>query len=134
VIVVDTNLLLDYHLTRPRTLLAEAVLARDPAWAAPVLWRSEFRNALVRLVFDGMLEAEAALRLAASAERRMAGGEHQVTSELVLRLAMFSGCSAYDCEFVALAQDLGARLVTSDVEILEAFPGVATTPERFARR
>jgi predicted nucleic acid-binding protein len=64
----------------------------------------------------------------------MAGGEHHVTSEAVLRLAMSSGCSAYDCEFVALAQDLGARLVTSDTELLRAFPGVATTPERFARR
>ncbi len=132
-IVVDTNLLLDYHLARPRTPLAEAVLARDPAWAAPVLWRSEFRNALVRLILDGVLEVGTALRLAGHAERRMAPGEHQVTSEAVLRLATNSGCTAYDCEFVALAQDLDARLVTSDADVLKAFPGLAVTPERFAR-
>ena len=133
-IVVDTNLVLDYHIVRPRTPLAEAVLARDPAWTAPVLWRSEFRNALVRLILDGLLDAETALRLASYAERRMAPGEHQVTSAAVLRLATDSGCTAYDCEFVALAQDLGARLITSDAEVLKAFPGLAVTPERFVRQ
>lgn len=33
-----------------RTADAEAVLERDAEWAAPVLWRSEFRNALIQLV------------------------------------------------------------------------------------
>jgi len=134
VIVVDTNLLVDYHVPRPRTSLAEAVLARDPVWSAPMLWRSEFRNVLVLLIDDGLLEIEDALRLANHAERRMAAGEYHVLSEAVLRLAIDSGCSAYDCEFVALAQDLGTRLVTSDAELLKAFPGVAVTPERFARQ
>jgi predicted nucleic acid-binding protein len=134
VIVVDTNLVVDYHIPRPRTLLAEAVLARDPMWAAPALWRSEFRNVLVTLIDDGLLGLDDALRLASHAERRMAAGEHHVTTDSVLRLALGSGCTAYDCEFVALAQDLEARLVTSDAEVLKAFPGLAITPERFARQ
>ena len=133
-IVVDTNLVVDYHFPRPRTLVAEAVVTRDPVWVAPALWRSEFRNVLVTLIDDGLLELGDALRVAHHAERRMAAGEYQVMSDAVLRLAVDSGCSAYDCEFVALAQDLGARLVTSDVEVLKAFPGLAVTPERFARQ
>lgn len=133
-IVVDTNLVVDYHVPRPRTFIAEAVLARDPVWAAPALWRSEFRNVLVTLVHDGLLDLAAALRLANHAERRMRAGEHHVISEAVLRLAVESRCTAYDCEFVALAQDLGARLVTSDAAILKAFPGLALTPERFVRK
>jgi predicted nucleic acid-binding protein len=36
-----------------------------------------------------------------------------------------SGCSAYDCEFVALAQSLGIPLVTVDKHVLRQFPGVA---------
>ncbi len=34
---------------------------------------------------------------------------YSVISRHVLTLAEHSGCSAYDCEFVALAQDLGYR-------------------------
>jgi len=33
-----------------------------------------------------------------------------------------SDCSAYDCEFVALATKLGAMLVTMDAKLLRAFP------------
>ena len=43
----------------------------------------------------------------------------------VLDLAAASSCSAYDCEFVALAQDLGVRLVTVDKQVLKEFPTVA---------
>jgi predicted nucleic acid-binding protein len=50
VIVVDTNLLVYLWVHGERTLIAEAVLGRDAAWAAPVLWRSEFRNVVVNLV------------------------------------------------------------------------------------
>ena len=55
----------------------------------------------------------------------MAGAERDVTSSQVLDLAAASGCSAYDCEFVSLAQDLGVHLVTVDKQVLKNFPGVA---------
>lgn len=54
-------------------------------------------------------------------------------SSQVLELAARSGCSVYDCEFVALAEDLSAALVTSDRRILKAFPSVAVSPSVFAR-
>ena len=31
-------------------------------------------------------------------------------------------CSAHDCEFVALAQQIGVKLVTIDTKVLKAFP------------
>jgi predicted nucleic acid-binding protein len=40
--------------------------------------------------------------------------------------------SAYDCEFVGLANDLNVGLVTNDREILKAFPNVAVPLHRFA--
>jgi len=65
------------------------------------------------------------------AEMFMQGREFEVPSVQVLRLAAESNCSAYDCEFVALAQDLGLPLVTSDRQILTEFPRVALSFEQF---
>lgn len=36
-----------------------------------------------------------------------------------------SNCSAYDCEFVALAMALGVKLMTMDAKLLKAFPTLA---------
>lgn len=52
----------------------------------------------------------------------MADREYDVDSHQVLRLVTLSTCSAHDCEFVALAQELGASLVTMDKQILNDFP------------
>jgi predicted nucleic acid-binding protein len=46
-------------------------------------------------------------------------------------LAARSACSAYDCEFVALARDLDVRLVTADRR-LRGLPDTAISPEDFA--
>lgn len=131
-IVADTNLLVYLYVQGERTEQAEAVLARDPLWAAPLLWRSELRNTLVGLVRRRAIPLEDAIEIANDVERWMAGREYAVISHHVLRLAVHSGCSAYDCEFVALAQDLDTPLVTTDRALLKAFPAVALAPELFA--
>jgi predicted nucleic acid-binding protein len=131
VIVADTNLLVYLYVEGQRTAQAEAALARDPLWVAPLLWRSEFRNTLAGLVRRRALALEDALRIVDEAERAMAGREYSVLSQHVLQLAARSGCSAYDCEFVALAQDLGISFVTSDRQVLAAFPTTAVSRDRF---
>ncbi len=129
-IVVDRNLLVYLHVEGQRT--AEAVLRRDSDWVVPIVWRTEFRNALAGLVRRRALALEDALRIVAEAERGMAAREYTVASQQVLLLAEQSGCSAYDCEYVSLAQDLGIRLVTADRHVLAAFPAVAVAPAAFA--
>ncbi len=52
----------------------------------------------------------------------MAGNERKVDSPRVLELVRDSDCSAYDCEFGALAAGLNAKLVTMDRKLLKAFP------------
>ena len=131
-IVVDRNLLVYLHVEGQRTAEAEAVLRRDSDWVLPILWRSEFRKALAGLVRRRALALEDALRIVAEAERGMAAREYAVASQQVLLLAERSGCSAYDCEYVSLAQDLGIRLVTADRRVLAAFPAVAVAPAAFA--
>ena len=121
-IVVDSNVVAYLYLPGDHTEKAEALLEHDADWAAPLLWRSEFRNILAGYMRRKMLTFEAARNLQVEAESLMAGAEHEVDSRLVLELVRDSDCSAYDCEFVALAITLGVKLVTMDAKLLRAFP------------
>jgi len=133
-IVVDTNIIGYLFLTSGRSAQAEQALLRDSDWAAPLLWRSEFRNVLALYIRRHLLTLQDALQIMDAATDLMVGSEYQVASAPVLNLVSTSTCSAYDCEFVALAQDLGAPLVTVDAQILDQFPSVATSLETFLSR
>lgn len=124
-IVVDTNVIAYLYLPGAHTERAEDLLDRDADWVAPLLWRSEFRNILAGYMRRKVLTLEAARDLQVEAESLLAGGEYEVDSRLVLELVRDSDCSAYDCEFVALAASLGAKLVTMDAKLLRGFPGYA---------
>ena len=130
-IVVDTNLIVNFVVESERTQQAERVFARDPQWCAPLLWRSELRNVLVLYVRHGLLSLEDTLGLMQRAETLMQAREYPVSSAPVLNLAARSRCTAYDCEFVALAQNLGVPLVTSDSQVLSAFPSEAVSVSAF---
>jgi len=109
-IVVDTNVIAYLYLAGGRSAQAEGVLKKDADWMAPSLWRSELRNVLALYLRKGHLALADAQAIMERAERFMEGGEYQVPSGSVLALAEASGCTAYDCEFVALAQDLDCAL------------------------
>ena len=120
-IVVDTNVIAYLYLPGPYTPAAEALLLSDLDWAAPLLWRSELRNILSTYVRKALLSLEDAYRIQREAEALMADREYEVDSLDVLKLAKDSGCTAYDCEFVALARRLGVTLVTQDAKLRQAF-------------
>ena len=130
-IVVDTNVTAYLWLPGELTAAAERLLGEDPDWAVPLLWRSEFRSVLVGAVRRKLCPIERAATIAAAAEDHFIGREFAVDSAEVIRLAHESGCSTYDCEFVALARTLGAALVSNDREVLKAFPGVAIPLENY---
>lgn len=121
-IVVDSNVLAYLYLPGEHTAAAERLLERDPDWAAPVLWRSEFRNILAGYLRRGSLTFDQAHALQREAEELLADFEFEVDSLQVLELVRDSDCSAYDCEFVALALQLETQLVTMDGKLLRAFP------------
>ncbi len=131
-IVVDVNSIAYLWIPGEMTGLAEKALARDSSWASSILWRSEFRNILAGLLRSGHMAPVAARRCIEGAESQMAGSEHVVPSLLVMQKVQTSRCSAYDCEYVALADDLGVKLVTSDRQILREFPKIGVSLEDFA--
>jgi predicted nucleic acid-binding protein len=61
----------------------------------------------------------------------MQGREYEISSVRVLGLVAGTRCSAYDGEFVALAQDLRVPLVTSDARLLTEFPATALAMDTF---
>jgi len=130
-IVVDTNIIGYLYLTSERSSQAEQVLRRDPDWVAPLLWRSEFRNVLAFYIRKRWLNLQAAQEIMDEALGLMVGQEYEVVSSQVLSLVVKSSCSAYDCEFVALAQDLGVSLVTVDKQVLDQFPESAVSLDKY---
>ena len=130
-IVADTNLIAYLLISGEWTQQAEAVKRQDAEWAAPLLWRSEFRNLLSLYIRREIFDLDHAINLLRNAEEIMQEREHTISSVSVMKLATSSRCSAYDCEFVALAQNLSVPLVTSDRRILTAFPKTAISLESF---
>jgi len=131
VIVVDTNILVYLYIHSDLSARAAALLRHDPDWAAPLLWRSEFRNVLALYLRKQRLSLAEARQIIDDVTELMMDGEYQVASYHVLDLVTQSRCTACDCEFVALAQELGVPLVTVDRQILDQFPQVAVSLHTF---
>ena len=133
-IVVDTNIVAYYWLPGVHTENAVALRQRTGDWLVPRLWRSEFRNVLARYLRAGTIGLDQARALIRSAEAELVDCEREVDSTAVMDLVAASACSAYDCEFVALARQTGIPLVTEDAGLLRAFPDIAMTMTVALRR
>lgn len=133
-IVVNTNVIGYLYLSSERSEQAERALMKDPEWAAPLLWRSELRNVLATYLRQDLIDLEDALRVVEEAEALMQDREYEVTSSHVLRLAASSTCSAYDCEFIALAYDLRVPLVTVDKIVISQFPNISISLDDFVSK
>lgn len=130
-IVVDSNIIAYWLLPGEKMAEAESVWQKDSNWIVPPLWKSEFRNILAQYLRHkklSLLESQTLLR---EAETILEHKVYEVDSDWVLRLVNISSCSAYDCEYVSLAQRFGVLLVTADKEVLREFPETAVSPQQF---
>ena len=121
-IVVDTNVIAYLFIKGDYTPKAKKLLKTDSEWIAPILWKSEFRNVLALYLRQGHLTLENSYLLLDEAENFMYESEFEVKSNDVMQLVSISNCSAYDCEFVALAQSFNLKLYTTDKKVLSEFP------------
>jgi predicted nucleic acid-binding protein len=133
VIVVDTNVICYRWMSSANSAAAEIALAKDPYWIAPLLWRSEFRNIVALAIRRRALAIDSAQEIMRRAEASFEGSEFAVSSDDVLQLVARSNCTAYDCEFVALAQAEGVQLVTTDRQIIHEFPAAAISLAKFVQ-
>ncbi len=131
-IVVDTNVLAYAVIPGERTEAALATARRDTEWMAPRLWRSELRNVLATAMRVQKMTLASALAAFAAAVEIVDDVEIEEAAEECLQLAHQAGISAYDAEFVLVAEQMGLRLVTTDLRLAKAFPRRVVLLEEFA--
>ena len=124
-IVADTNIIAYLFLEGEHTQKARQWLAMDSEWHVPPLWQSEFMNILALYMRKDLLSLKQAIAIQEQAASRLSQYEHKPSTRDVLTLAKQSGCTAYDCEFVATARALDCSLLTADKPLLKAFPNIA---------
>ena len=129
-IVADTNLIVYLYITGDQSNLAQKVLVKDPYWIAPPLWQSEFRNVLAGYIRRGMTLKQAQQTMK-DALAVMENRQVEPSSEKILELLANSQCTAYDGEFIALAYQIGIPLITADKQLLDQFPDVTISLEKF---
>lgn len=133
-IVVDTNIISYFYLPTDYSDSVSQLYKKDNEWIAPLLWRSEFRNVLTLYIRQKLLTVEQALEIQEDAEMLMLNNEFQVTSSQVFALTTISECSAYDCEFVALAKNFNLKLITQDKKVLREFPDTVVSIANYLQR
>jgi len=126
--VVDTNVVAALMLPTAANAEVAELLRQDPDWRLPPLWRSEFRQVLLKYVRAELATPEQALSLWHKALERFELSEQPVAGHQVLALAIATGCSTYDAEFVVLARQLNCRLLTFDRKLLQLFQDLAMKP------
>jgi predicted nucleic acid-binding protein len=130
-IVVDTNIISYLYVSGDRSQQSDDLLYFDSNWVAPILWRSEFRNVLAQYLRKNLLNMDDVLLIIQQAEKLLTDHEYEISSAHIMQLVNNSQCSAYDCEFVALAQYLDVPLITADKKILREFPEITQTAESY---
>lgn len=120
-LVVDASVALKWVVREPLQAEAMRFLDRDLTLLAPDLIWSELGNALWKRVRRREMDAEDAL------------GALDIITQLPLqtktifgnagrslRMAIETGCSAYDCAYLALAENEDTQVVTADRPFFEA--------------
>ena len=130
-IVVDTNIIVYLWLPCKLTDLAEKLLKKDGHWVSPILWKSEFRNVVSLFYRKKQITYDQAIEVILNAEDQLAGFEYTVSSLSIMGKVKVSKCTAYDCEYIALAEALDCNLITNDKKILKNFSTTAIGLKKF---
>lgn len=127
-IVVDTNVIAHLLLPGDPSAACDRLRKKEPEWMAPFLWRDEFTNLLCTLERQGAIDARQSMELLKMALQLMGKRGIHVSPHRVLSVARNTGCSGYDSQFIALAEDLGVKLYTFDKLVLKKCPNLAVRP------
>ena len=132
-IVADCNLAAYLMIEGEHTAAAETVFAKDPDWCAPWLIRSEFMSVLAQHMRHRSLPLASAHAAMSKLDTLYQNRFLAVNAADVLALVEGTAVSAYDAEYVSLAQRLSIPLVTFDTKLTKAAPNHVQSAEHFLK-
>lgn len=123
-LLVDTNVLAYLLIDGDHTAAAQELRARDPDWRSESFLLVEFTNMLASSIATKRMTLSLAGDSLAKAAGLFNGKLARVPHACVLAIAARHRVSAYDARFLALADQLGSRLVTEDRKLRSAAPAL----------
>jgi predicted nucleic acid-binding protein len=130
-IVADTNLVVQLTLRLAQTEQARNVYQRDSDWVLPELWRHEYLNVLANYLRFDHTPMETLLAAWQQATSLFKNSVKPVDMLQALRLAGDLNISAYDAQYLALAQTFDIKLVTEDRKLRKAAPDMTLSMQAF---
>ncbi len=121
-VVVDTNIIVPLYVQSARTEAAKALRDRDDVWQTEPFALVEFNNVLATYRRAEYLTVQEAKNCLAGAELFLQPNYFVVSHESALEMALRYNVTAYDARFLALAQQVGERLITEDAKLRAAAP------------
>jgi predicted nucleic acid-binding protein len=132
-IVVDTNVVAYLLIQGEKTSLAQQVYARDREWIVPALWQHEFLNVLASFVRSGGGDSATAANAWQEAVGLLGARQWDIAFMDALTVAVEHDISAYDAQFVVLAQSAAAPLISEDGRLQKRFPQIVQSMQAFLR-
>ncbi len=123
-LLVDTNVVAYLLIDGDHTEAAQELRSRDPDWRSEAFVLIEFTNVLVSSIATKRMNLVMAQDVLAKAATLFEGKLARIPHPSVLAIAARYRVSAYDARFLALANELGQRLVTEDSRLRAAAPSL----------
>ena len=123
-LLVDTNIIAPLFVQSACSDAVKELCERDGIWRTEPLALIEFSNVLATYQRARYITEAAAQDCLVRAEAFLGPHFFSVTHEAALELALRHGTTTYDARFLALADQLGSRLVTEDVKLRTAAPAL----------
>lgn len=123
-LVVDTNIAAYLLIEGDHTEAAQALRRIDPDWRSEAFLMVEFANILAASVATKRMTLPQARDFLPKADALFEGKLARIAHAAALEMAVKFRVSAYDARFLALANQLGYRLVTEDAKLRRAAPQV----------
>ena len=121
-LLVDTNVVAYLLIEGDQTAAAQQLRVRDPDWRSEAFLLVEFTNILASSIAMRRMTLPLATDFLAKATALFDGKLGRVPHLLVLTIAARHRVSAYDARFLALAHQVGRRLITEDARLRAAAP------------
>jgi len=121
-LLVDTNVVAYLLIDGDHTEAAQDLRSRDPDWRSEAFMLIEFTNVLASSIANKRMTFRLAQDFLAKAAALFEGKLARIPHGSVLAMAARYRVSAYDARFLALADQLGSRLVTEDARLRTAAP------------